>query len=1399
MSLALEDAPAAQAAVTAEKIVPAAEKITIGLKEKVSVAGWTLLPEGAQDSVTYTSKSTKIASVSADGIVTGKRTGSTVITIATAGGLKCTVNVTVKKEPSGVSIQGDSRVMGVGQTQQLRYTLSKSGSAGSVTFDSLQPDVATVTADGLVTAISPGTVTVRATTYNGKKKTAEIQVLPAPTSVTPASPTMNVGVNDTLSLAYSLNEGSAGSATFASSDETVAAVDTAGRITGKKTGTATITITAHNGVKGECAVTVVPEPTKVGLTAAARIIGVNEKLQLVTLLEPAGSASSLKFKSSNSKYVSVSADGVVTGKRTGSATITVSTYNGKTASLKFTVKKAPSSISIQGDSRVMGVGQTQQLRYTLSKSGSAGAVTFTSLQPDVATVTEDGLVTAVSPGSVTIQATTYNGKKKAGEIQILPAPTSITPALSSVSIGAQDSWVLGYSLNEGSAGSVTFVSSDVGIATVDADGTIHALKQGSTTISITTHNGVFCECTVNVAPAPNGLKLSASRTSIGVNEKLQLTPVLDPSGTVGTIKYKSSSTKIATVSADGVVTGKRTGTATITAKTYNGKTATIKISVKKAPSSVSIQGDSRRMGVGETQQLRYTLSKSGSAGYVTFTSLQPDVATVTENGLVTAVSPGIVTIQATTYNGKKKTAEIQVLSAPSSIVLERSALVMGAGQTDQIAGAVNEGSSGVVRYRSDNPDIATVDAESGKVTAIKAGNARLVAYTYVSGVEAAATVEVKPAPTYVSLPYTSLSIGVGDQIQLSPEVDANAAASFYYKSSNSKYAKVNASGLITGVRTGTATITVATYNGKSFKLKVSVKKAPSSVKANPANVTLGLGESLTLGATITSGAATTLSYESLNTQVVTVSSSGVASAVGMGEADVHITTHNGKAALCHITVAAAPTSVSLSALPDTMGVGQKASASVSLQPVGSFSNVRYSVISGDAVRIDSNGQITAEKSGVATVRASTHVEGVYADHTITVLPAPKSISFSDAVYTVDINQTFQLAPILTKDTHASISYTVSKAGYFTVDENGLITPIQRGAATVTATTYNGLKATTKIVINDPYYPEAMALAKTPPAYMDIGESYTVSISLTPSTAQAAIQWTSSEENVCKVDSNGKVTAVSYGQAIITGKSTRNPSLSVSFRIVVLGSEICLTMPTRRTGTGDISKTLTQIKAVRASAYNELERLYAAGVISKSDYNSRRGYIERAFDMHLMPWMTDTKELYWKAANSEGGLKDFKVGTVYYGLPYTQTNRKYNKTKAVNAGYYTNTGKGYYKMQGSKFASREYPGNDCSSFVSMAIWGTDSANSYNNTRAIATSSAYRTLSDWTDLRPGDIMNKSGNHVVMFLYYANADKSQIVIIEQGGGEEGTNTISCSIRNVSYYTSRGYKIRRVKSLGY
>ena len=101
-------------------------------------------------------------------------------------------------------------------------------------------------------------------------------------------------------------------------------------------------------------------------------------------------------------------------------------------------------------------------------------------------------------------------------------------------------------------------------------------------------------------------------------------------------------------------------------------------------------------------------------------------------------------------------------------------------------------------------------------------------------------------------------------------------------------------------------------------------------------------------------------------------------------------------------------------------------------------------------------------------------------------------------------------------------------------------------------------------------------------------------------------------------------------------------------------------------------------------------------------------------------------------------------------------------------------------------------------MDAAIWGTNSSHSNDRTKEIASSSAYKTIKGYENMRTGDLICKGGSHVVMFLYYANADKTKIMVIENGGPEPATNTVHCSIFDLSYYISGGYIVRRLASLG-
>ena len=292
-----------------------------------------------------------------------------------------------------------------------------------------------------------------------------------------------------------------------------------------------------------------------------------------------------------------------------------------------------------------------------------------------------------------------------------------------------------------------------------------------------------------------------------------------------------------------------------------------------------------------------------------------------------------------------------------------------------------------------------------------------------------------------------------------------------------------------------------------------------------------------------------------------------------------------------------------------------------------------------------------------------------------------------------------------------------------------------------------------------------------------------------------VVFSSSDASVASVDKNGVVTAKASGSCYIYARSSFNENVKAKCKITVLSNSKTLVMPLRQTGTDGVSANLARIENVKASAFLELENLYARGKISYSVMNSRKTVIANAFSMYAFPWMTKGYQEYWKAENSENGAKDFKPGIVYYGLPYISDyqNRLYNAQKAVSENRYTQAAKGYYLNQ-NNLLNGKYVGNDCSSMLSISFFGFNSQTANFNTRTFYSSSLFTTLSSSTSLMPGDILVRNGRHVVMFLYYANSEKTKIVVIEQGGNEPGINTVSTSIYSLSYYQQNGYIPRRL-----
>lgn len=947
---------------------------------------------------------------------------------------------------------------------------------------------------------------------------------------------------------------------------------------------------------------------------------------------------------------------------------------------------------------------------------------------------------------------------------------------------------------------VSWTVSDETVATVSGDGIITALSTGDARIDVTDAEGVASSIFLTVLPAPDAVAFALDALTLGKGESVAAPEVLLTSAsgaTAGRVTLTSSSKKVLSVSADGTLKALKTGKATLTATAYNGIAATCAVRVVKAPTKLTLTAPRKVLGVGESLDLIAKLPK-GTAGRITYTSDQPEVLQVDpDTGAVTAVSAGKAKVQGRTFNSKKASVTLEVRPAPEALSFDSGDILLGVGQEMKLSAALNDGAAGSVAYASTDESVCAVSA-AGEAKGIAPGTAEIVATSY-NGIEARMTVTVRPAPEAVSLPFPTLTLGVGEKYALSPDV-GDSAASFTYSVKSSRIASVTADGVVKGVRVGTTTLTVKTYNGKRCTLKVTVKKAPSQITVSPKEQILGVGQTFHPSLKLSSGASASVTWSSSDEGILLVDSeTGETTALAEGDAEVVARSYNGREGRCRITVKPASQAVEAAVGFVELGVGQTFGLDYALVPEGSAAEVRFVSDNPEVAAVSDDGTVTAKSRGTAAVGIQTHLPEVADWVTVTVWDAPEWVSLGMDAVTLNLGETMQLRPTIPEGSMSAFTFASSDPGLASIDADGNVVAMARGAVTLTASAYNGKKAELALTILDPWYPEALTLGDVPDC-MRPGDSFQVLYDTVPADAIPLLSWTSTAPKVASVDTQGMITAVSDGMTTIVAVSEKNPALVLRFNILVQSEGRVPALPARVTDISGISANLAKIDTLRRIAVGQIDTLQSQGEITASEASKRRAIVNNAFRDYAFPWMTPSLQKYWKAANSEGGAKDFKPGIVYYGMPYMSgsgANRQYNAVKAIAERRYTDSGSGYYLLNKGNLLKGRYVGNDCSCFVNHAIWGANSSHAADRTSDIAKSGAYYTLSSASELRPGDLLCKSSAHVVMFLYFTNAAHTQIMIIENGGAEPAVNTVHCSVYNLSYYTKKGYLPRRLSSL--
>ncbi len=417
-----------------------------------------VLPEGADDHVIWSGMDIHVNEANG-GFIEGVIPGETIITATTVNGLTATCKVTVFQAVEGLEIDleamgigADGLEMQVGETKAIEVKFKPEiVSDRSLAFESSDEAVATVDAEGKITALAPGVALITINGADGAKTTLKVTVTqPAEgieidfeaMGIGADGLTLQVGETKALAVKFSPENTIDKSLSFASSDEAVATVDAEGVVTAIAPGVATITITAANGVKATLKVTVT-QPAEgleidfeaMGIGADGLTLQVGETKAIAVKFSPENTtASSLSFASSDEAIATVDAEGVVTAIVPGVATITITAANGVQATLKVTVEQPAQAVEIDfeamgigADGLTLKVGETKALAVKFSPENTTDkSLTFESSDELIATVDANGTVTAMAPGNAIITITAASGVSASIAV-IVTQPASYQP------------------------------------------------------------------------------------------------------------------------------------------------------------------------------------------------------------------------------------------------------------------------------------------------------------------------------------------------------------------------------------------------------------------------------------------------------------------------------------------------------------------------------------------------------------------------------------------------------------------------------------------------------------------------------------------------------------------------------------------------------------------------------------------------------------------------------------------------------------------------------------------------------------------------------------------------------------------------------------------------------------
>ena len=708
------------------------KNVTIDTADTYQIEAQIYPSLASENKLLYFSSNEAVLTVDENGLVTPvDRGAATVYVFSEDMQVSASMEIVVEQEVKVANLIAPEEIyIDIGNKKPLGVTVYPADTTKNITYESSDEYIATVDANGNITAVSEGTATITATVSNNNETfettTTVYSSVPVSDIIVPENFYIDLGNTKTLNTEL-IPANAVKKVTYESSDENIITIDDNGDITSVSEGIATVTITAFNDNENVIKTfTVYSYMPATEITAPEVVyIDIGNTKALDTVVSPAHVVKQITYESSDESVVTVDEKGNITAVSEGTATITATVRNddGSSYSTETTVMSAEKFTEINlPDITYIDLGNTKALNIV---SPTKKAV-YESNNENIVAVDENGNITSISEGSTIITVKVFN------DDETVSASTIVHSYAPATGITAPDVIYMDYGSTKllnavvspsSSVKKVTYESSDDSIVTVDKDGNIKSKSQGTAVITTTVFNdneSYEVKTTVhNYARVTSATVPSVMYLDLGNTKPLNVK--LSPATAIKRVTYKSSDESIVTVDETGNVTSVSEGRATITITIYNDSSSITRTTTVYSypPATGMTAPETLLVGVNSSKRLPVKFTPENIVKETTYESSDESIATVDTSGYIKGKSTGYVTITAKSKNDDEyfeTRTLVRVIIPTESIEIEEDYIITKKSEDTYIIPEITPSNATFKNYTWESSDesICYVD-ENGKL------------------------------------------------------------------------------------------------------------------------------------------------------------------------------------------------------------------------------------------------------------------------------------------------------------------------------------------------------------------------------------------------------------------------------------------------------------------------------------------------------------------------------------------------------------------------------------------------------------------------------------------------------------------------------------------------------------